>query len=135
MKTLEQDIQDFHSKFQLEYKDGARQLPAELQDFRSKFLQEELDEYNEAVKEKDLVKQFDALIDLVYVAIGTAYLQGLPFQLGWTAVHAANMLKVRAERESDSKRGSTFDVVKPEGWQKPDPILARMIEASQQQVA
>lgn len=135
MKTLEQDIGDFHEKFELAYKDGARQLPAELQDFRSKFMQEELDEYNEAVKEGDLVKQFDALIDLVYVAIGTAYLQGLPFQLGWTAVHAANMLKVRALRESDSKRGSTYDVVKPEGWQKPDGVLALLIEQSQKKVA
>ena len=31
-------------------------------------------------------------------------------------VHRANMSKVRAERNSDSKRGSTFDIIKPAGW-------------------
>lgn len=42
------------------------------------------------------------------------------FREAWDRVHRANMAKVRAERASDSKRGSSFDVVKPEGWQAPD---------------
>lgn len=124
--NLEQAIKDFHKKFELEYTGGPRQLPDDLQGFRSKFMQEELDEYEEAVGEEDLEKQFDALIDLVYVAIGTAYLQGFPFNKGFELVQIANMAKVRALRESESKRGSTYDVVKPEGWTAPDlkPLLA-----------
>lgn len=69
--------------------------------------------------------QFDALIDLAYVVLGTAHLQGFDFEEGWRRVHAANMSKVRARRKSDSKRKSKFDVVKPEGWQA--PVLTDLI--------
>ena len=122
--NLEQAIIDFHKKFDLEYTGGSRQLPPELE-FRIKFLQEELDEYTEAIAQGDLEKQFDALIDLVYVAIGNAYLQGFPFNRGFSLVQIANMAKVRATRSEDSKRGSSHDVIKPEGWTAPDlkPLL------------
>lgn len=118
--NIEQAIKDFHTKFQLEYSGPARELPNDLQKFRVKFLAEELAEYIEAIQNKDLEKQFDALIDLVYVAVGTAYLQGFPFNKGFELVQAANMAKVRALNENDSKRGSIYDVVKPEGWVAPD---------------
>lgn len=118
--NIEQAIKDFHEKYQLAYDGPPRQLPAGLQGFRTKFMQEELDEYKEAVESGDLEKQFDALVDLVYVAVGTAYLQGFPFNAGFDMVQIANMSKVRALREEDSKRGSTYDVVKPEGWKAPE---------------
>lgn len=118
--NIEQAIKDFHIKYQLEYSGPPRELPEDLQLFRVKFLAEELGEYIEAIQEKNLEKQFDALIDLVYVAVGTAYLQGFPFNKGFELVQAANMLKIRVNRESDSKRGSVYDVVKPEGWTAPD---------------
>jgi predicted HAD superfamily Cof-like phosphohydrolase len=71
--------------------------------------------------EVDHAGMFDALIDEVYVAMGTAHLLGYPWQVGWNAVQTANMQKVRAAKDgSDSKRGSSFDVVKPEGWTAPD---------------
>ena len=115
-----QDIIDFHKKFGLEYNEGPRQLPLELQEFRTNFLDEELQEYKDAVESGDLEKAFDGLIDLVYVAVGTAYLHGFQFDEGWDRVQAANMAKVRAERADQSKRGTAYDVIKPEGWQAPD---------------
>lgn len=123
--NLERDIIDFHEKYDNIYRGRARQLPEDLQQFRSKFLQEELEEYLQAVAEQNLEKQFDALIDLVYVAIGTAYIQGFPFNDGWKLVHEANMKKVRVKRASDSVRGSVYDVVKPTGWVPPNlgPII------------
>ena len=114
------DIQDFHRRYDLSYEGQPRQLPKELAAFRIKFLKEELREYEKAVAEKDLEGQFDALIDLVYVAIGTSYLQGFPWAAGWYEVHKANMKKVRVTTQKDSKRGSTYDVVKPSGWKKPN---------------
>jgi predicted HAD superfamily Cof-like phosphohydrolase len=62
---------------------------------------------------------FDGIIDLVYVSLGLAYFCKLPFNEGWQRVHWANMKKVRAERPEDSKRGSTYDIIKPEGWEAP----------------
>lgn len=44
----------------------------------------------------------------------------LPFYMAWDRVHAANMRKVRATAEEQSKRGSKLDVIKPPGWEAPD---------------
>lgn len=114
------DIKDFHTKFRLTYDGPPRQLPYELVTFRAIFMHEELQEYGLAVDDENLEKQLDALVDLVYVALGTAYLHGFDFNEAWRRVHTANMKKVRAESAVDSKRNSPFDVVKPEGWVAPD---------------
>jgi hypothetical protein len=47
---------------------------------------------------------------------------GFNFEEAWRRVQEANMQKVRTARVVDSARGSTFDVVKPEGWTP--PVLA-----------
>lgn len=114
------DIEDFHVKFGLTYDGPPRALDEHTSDFRVKFMQEELDEYRAAVYSGDLAKQLDALVDLVYVALGTSYLQGFPFGDAWKEVHRANMSKVRAQNASESKRGSTIDVVKPANFVPPD---------------
>jgi predicted HAD superfamily Cof-like phosphohydrolase len=134
------DIEAFHQKFGLEYTGKPRILEPELFSFRRKFIQEEVDEYEreqtgliEALTSDDgqpdhrrialgLHEQLDALVDMVYVALGTAYLQfGVSvFHEAWRRVQEANMKKVRAEKADESKRGSAFDVVKPEGWTPPD---------------
>ncbi len=114
------DIKDFHTKFDLEYEGSPRELEKSLQEFRIKFLTEELIEYKLAVENNDLEAAFDALIDLVYVALGTAYMHGFNFEEGWKLVHEANMKKVRAKSSEDSKRSHQTDVVKPEGWKSPD---------------
>lgn len=123
-----QDIEDFHKKFEQAYEGGPRVLPKDIQEFRSKFMREELDEYEAAVDDlsevgentADMALAFDALIDLVYVALGTAHLHGFDFREGWRRVHAANMSKVLAKSADESKRGYALDVVKPVGWLPPD---------------
>ena len=116
-----QDIKKFHERFGLEYKGPPRVLDHDVAQFRIKFLKEELEEYIKADMEEDLEGQFDALIDLVYVALGTAYLQGLPFEEGWNEVQTCNMAKVRAGPNGEgSKRGSPLDVIKPPEWVGPD---------------
>jgi predicted HAD superfamily Cof-like phosphohydrolase len=117
---LTSDIKEFHERFGLNYEGPPRELDKELLEFRVKFMDEELDEYDQAATDGNLEKQLDALVDLVYVALGTAYMQGFNFAEAWRRVHAANMLKVRAKQPEDSERGSTFDVVKPEGWMPPN---------------
>jgi predicted HAD superfamily Cof-like phosphohydrolase len=121
LAVMTADIVDFHEKFGLDYKGPPRTLQGELLHFRSEFMAEELAEYVESAEAGDLESQLDAIIDLIYVALGTLYMQGmLPvFAEGWKRVQAANMAKVRCERPGDSKRGTTFDVIKPEGWTAP----------------
>lgn len=120
------DVGDFHEKFGLRSSDRGSVLPpnmldGELYDFRRDFMQEELDEFVDAWQVDDLAKMADALVDLVYVAMGTAHLMGLPWQELWDEVQRANMSKERAAADgSNSVRKSSFDVVKPAGWTPPD---------------
>lgn len=132
------DVGDFHHKFGLHSVNhngaGPQETNDELLRFRIKFLLEELTEYVEAlggsleaevrlplpIENIDHAQAFDALIDLVYVALGTAHLQGYPWSDGWRLVQMANMAKVRAQSAEESKRGTAFDVIKPPGWIAPD---------------
>lgn len=97
-----------------------RMLPADMMEFRLKFLSEELLELAQAVGRSDREQAADALVDLVYVALGTAVMMGLPWDDLWVEVHQANMRKVRTESAQASKRGSIYDVVKPKGWEPPN---------------
>lgn len=150
---LFRDIGRFHAKFGLEPTENLNhELPENLVQFRINFMLEELLEYCDAVgipyklaDERSLIEfedtqivqpfnpeqAFDALIDLVYVALGTAYLHRFPFNEGWTRVQEANMAKVRADGSDDprSKRKHSADIVKPEGW-KP-PVLSDLLGKSE----
>lgn len=112
-------------------------LDKELLEFRFKFLAEEMTEWKDSGDElleilsdekvhhglvaNRLEDQLDAMVDLIYVALGNVVLQGMApvFIEAWRRVHEANMKKVRAQSAEESKRGSTFDVVKPPGWTPP----------------
>lgn len=123
MSEMWDDIATFHKKFSIPQQELPSYPSKEMMEFRIKFLQEELDEFVVAYGNENLVKGFDALIDLVYVAMGTAYIMNVPWDKGWYRVQAANLAKVRAKKASHSTRGSTFDVVKPTGWVPPDQLL------------
>lgn len=133
------DITAFHEKFELPERKPLGALDSETMDFRYKFMMEELSEWRKAQEEAlnevtraskhrdeanytyQLEEALDGLVDLAYVLFGTVYLHGFKdiFGRAWKRVHKANMEKVRAELISDSKRGSTQDVVKPAGWEAP----------------
>lgn len=128
------DIRDFHDKFGIAYYGKPRILPYDLLGFREKFMAEELREYSDAcyscdiaIQENDgaevthqLEQQLDALVDLIYVALGTAHLQGFDIEEAWKRVHEANMKKIRTPSADASKRGSKTDVIKPPGWTPPN---------------
>jgi len=121
------DVGAFHEKFGLPNTQALGAGPINyvnlegMLEFRKNFLQEEFDEFVEGLEEQDMGKMADALIDLVYIAMGTAQMLGLPWDELWDDVQAANMRKVRAAPDgSNSKRSSSLDVVKPAGWVGPD---------------
>lgn len=218
------DVVEFHEKFDLPRGQTPQLMEPENFTFRYGFLLEEIDEFNEACAQNNLVGALDALIDYVYVACGTALFVGCPrvgsaaewpdfesvkrsafynglikaqrygaitpmsvprlltpamlkfathllrartecFELAyhgalneepgtielavhclkiatntaftiaslmvapweqcWRHVHAANMKKQRAKSDgSNSKRGSSFDVIKPAGWVAPEAKIA-----------
>lgn len=114
--TQFEQVRQFHRKFGLYFGAAPRELTVHEHRARIKHLYEELYEYEKAVDEGDLEGQFDALIDLVYVALGTADFHNFPFDEGFAAVHEANMKKVRAKSAAESKRNTKLDIVKPKGW-------------------
>jgi predicted HAD superfamily Cof-like phosphohydrolase len=144
-----EDVGNFHRKFGLHYVGaagegwlaGPQAEDPHLLEFRAKFLCEELEEFLNGmgirlsislwdavqhhiitdVDPQSDAQMADALVDLVYVALGTAHLRGYPWPELWDDVQRANMEKQRATGDDDalSVRKSKFDVVKPPGWQPP----------------
>lgn len=120
-RTNFQDVQAFLRKFGIPAVSQPLILSPDVEEFRQKFMQEELNEFHDATT---LQKKADALVDLVYVALGTADMMGIPWDAMWDAVQRANMRKERAKSAEHSAastgRGHSLDVVKPEGWVSPD---------------
>tara|TARA_R100001244_G_scaffold110477_1_gene81661 strand:- start:17 stop:616 length:600 start_codon:yes stop_codon:yes gene_type:complete len=127
------DIDRFHKKFGFEKTDKP-DIPddPELVNFRTSFLLEELAEYSQAITKKDTAGALDALVDIVYIALGTAWLFNLPFERAWKEVQRANMEKIRA-KDTTGKRGTKFDVIKPKNWKPPniDQIVEEEIEKNE----
>jgi predicted HAD superfamily Cof-like phosphohydrolase len=114
--------------------DAPQLLEPDLMSQRVKHLLEEVDELRAAARVGSLAAVADALADIVYIALGTAALAGIPFELVWHEVHRSNMRKHFAPALSGAyKQG----VVKPEGWTPPDiasilsgmSALSRALEA------
>ena len=124
-------VHEFNRKFGLP--DGEYDLLIDdrtVQAYRTKFLSEELLELLAALDDNDRVKAFDALLDLVYVAQGTALFMGVTPEMwdeGMDAVHRANMKKVHSEAGTH-KRGPAEKMIKPEGWVGPEAELQEILE-------
>lgn len=83
--------------------------------------------------EKNLELAIDGLVDLIWVAVGTALFHGFgqvpPGSLyhydtsilrqAWERVWIANMEKVKVKSAAESKRGDPNDIIKPPGWKAP----------------
>ena len=93
---------------------------------RINHLREELSELQLNTDNNNWHEILDALVDLTYIAIGTARMNGMDFETAWNRIHTVNMQKIRCEKQADSKRGTTFDVIKPKDWQPAD--LSDLVE-------
>jgi predicted HAD superfamily Cof-like phosphohydrolase len=119
-------IQQFHSKvLGIEDTLPTLVLPVKFSQ-RVAFMEEEIEELGQAYMLEDLVGVADALADLVYVAIGTAHMMGIPFDAVFKVVHAANMQKLRGM----TKRGMVYDAIKPEGWVGPEAEIKAILDAA-----
>lgn len=132
------DVLVFHQTMGLPVGEFPQLLSQERMDERVKFLREELEElegwleqlaggrmyaaqHNEplhpAFELEIMAEIFDALLDLAYVAHGTAVQMGLPWELGWDEVQRTNMAKERGEVEPGTHK---LGIRKPPGWKPPD---------------
>lgn len=121
------DVVLFHTKVLQVLPDGGPTLVSQEYCMeRARFLTEEVQEFISAALEGNIVDTADALADIVYVALGTAHMMGLPFEKIWTAVQTANMAKVRGI----TARSNRVDAIKPMGWTGPETAIAKAIKES-----
>lgn len=76
-----EDIINFHVKFDIFKPTEALLLDPQTCEFRTKFLLEELAEFRKSVQENSITDMVDALVDIGYVALGTAYMHGDNFNI------------------------------------------------------
>lgn len=114
---MSDDVEEFHRKVvHVDTPPTPRLLSDERQRWAENFLHEELQEFEDAHDKNSLEDAIDALVDLIYVALGRLLEMGVPPLEAFDPVHNANMAKVlgRTHRDSDT------DAAKPEGWKPPD---------------
>ena len=80
---------------------------------------EELHEFTVASNNNNVGESLDAIIDLIYFALGRAYEMGITeeqFKKCWNNVQQKNMQK----KKGTKNRGTSQDAMKPEGWTAAD---------------
>lgn len=111
------------------------QLPAPNRaKFRHDFLLEEAHEFKDSCASGDLDSAVDALIDLIYVAVGGLGEMGVLVQPTWAEVQRANMKKRRGHVDKPRSDGSGYDAIKPEGWTPPSHLPYLSITAADVEV-
>lgn len=88
------DVLEFHTKFDLPRGSVARPMNDEMFTFRTGFLNEELAEFSSARRVDNLVAAIDALLDLNYVAIGTALFVGMNTNISFWPKFGATIYSV-----------------------------------------
>lgn len=118
------DVRAFQTAFSHPVADYPTFMPKDRLDIRMSFIQEELQELLDA---ETVVDQADAIIDALYFLFGNLVEMGVRPDKLWDIVQEANMAKLFPDgkpryREGDGK------VIKPDGWEKPEPKLAEEIQ-------
>ena len=108
MKKVIEALREFHSTFGLDMSDAPTLATEKTGKLRVRLIQEELDEYSEALELNDLLGVADALGDLLYVVVGAAVTHGLDLEGIFWEVHRSNMSKVGGHKDEGGK------------WVKPD---------------
>ncbi|MFA5523607.1 MAG: HAD family hydrolase [Tissierellales bacterium] len=117
-------VKDFQMKFGHPYRDTPELVDAERVCKRYNWMLEEIDEFKEA---NDIYEQADAMIDLMYFALGTLVEMGVKPDKIFKIVHTANMDKLWSDGKPHYKEdGKT---IKPEGWEDPYPKIKKEIDS------
>lgn len=95
----------------------ARSIPDKVHTHLPVFIEEELNELKQAINNQDVPETADALVDLIYFALGGLHQLGVDANKAFEIVHQANMTKKCGVKPS---RGLEGDATKPAGWEAPD---------------
>ena len=88
------DVKIFMKTYGQEIKEKPEFPEEKVIDLRISLIKEELDEFQEALKEKNLVEVADALTDLLYVTYGAGHAFGIDLDKCFAEVQRSNMSKL-----------------------------------------
>lgn len=116
-------VKAFHLKYNHPVGNSPRKLDHERVIKRYKWMMEEIDEFKSA---KDVCDQVDAMIDLIYFALGTLVETGVKPEKLFSIVHTANMNKLWPDGNPHyDEDGKT---IKPKSWEDPYYKIKEAIE-------
>lgn len=116
-------VSQFHRRFGLPIADSAREMPIHRARVRASWMAEELEEF---LSTSDLVNQTDAMIDLIYLAIGTLVEIGVPPSTIFSIVHESNLAKVWPD--GSVHLDPNGKVIKPKTWHSPNTEIRKYLE-------
>lgn len=125
MKREWNGVREFHEKFGHPCPKKPTMLDKKRSLSRGKWMTEEVAEFLVA---EDIYEQADAMIDLMYFALGTMVEMGLEADELFDIVQKANMAKLFPDGKPhyNPKDGK---VIKPEGWEDPAPKICAYIDS------
>lgn len=96
MKKQLDSVKEFHDAFSVRNETEPKLVPYNLWNLRKDLLQEELDEYQEACEEENIVGIADALGDQLYILCGTILAHGMQHIIEdvFDEIHSSNMSKL-----------------------------------------
>ncbi|MFR9523246.1 MAG: HAD family hydrolase [Rikenellaceae bacterium] len=125
MKKEWNDVREFHEKFGHPAPEVPTLIDRKRALSRAKWMNEEVAEFLVA---EDIYEQADAMIDVIYFALGTLVEMSLEPDELFAIVQRANMAKLFPDGKPhyNPKDGK---VIKPEGWEDPTPKLRAYIDS------
>ena len=110
------DVKEFHKAFNHPYSEDIKLLPRDRVLKRQEWMIEEIDEFKDSFTTSD---QLDAMIDLIYFALGTLVEMGVKdVDKYFDIVHNCNMVKLFEDGKPRYNKDNK--VIKPKGWVAPD---------------
>ena len=125
MNDAQKMVQEFHEQFDIQVAATPCVPDDATQTLRNRLIQEEFEEFQEAMQSKDLSAMAKELADLLYVVYGTAVSLGIDMEPVFKEVHRSNMSKVGGYKREDGKW------VKPSTYSPAslDAIIRRQMES------
>lgn len=120
MKEQLNQVREFQKAFSQTLNDNPTLLSGSETDLRFDLMQEELDEYTDAVYNVDMVEILDSLVDQAYILFGTVNAHGLQehFLKAFDLVHENNMSKL--DENGKVLKNESGKVIKPKGFKPVD---------------
>ena len=103
MNDAQKMVQEFHEQFDIHVAPTPSVPDEATQTLRNRLIQEEFEEFQEAMQHKDLPAMAKELADLLYVVYGTAVSLGIDMEPVFKEVHRSNMSKVDGYKREDGK--------------------------------